>query len=75
MGVGGCRAIKFRTVNLAETSTLNNMYTNLFAQVSDIGPSWSSCFINVDPDQTMRHLIWVYTICQCPFYGTLSLNG
>ena len=23
----------------------------------------------------LRHLIWVYTVCQCPFYGTLGLNG
>ena len=42
-------AIKFiyknpRAVNLAETSTVN--YANLFGQVSDIGPSWSSCFID-----------------------------
>ena len=20
-------------------------------------------------------LIWVYTVCQCPIYGTLGLNG
>ena len=20
-------------------------------------------------------LIWVFTVCQCPFYGTLSING
>ena len=29
---------------------------------------------NVDPDQTPR-LNWVYTVCQCPFYGTLGING
>ena len=29
---------------------------------------------SVDPDQTL-HLIWVYTVCQCPFNGTLGLNG
>ena len=23
----------------------------------------------------LQHLIWVYTVCQCPFYGTLSING
>ena len=27
---------------------------------------------SADPDQS---LIWVYTICKCPFYGTLSING
>ena len=43
MGGGGCRAIKFRAVNLAETSTLIYKYANLFVQVSNIGPSWSSC--------------------------------
>ena len=39
----------------------------------------SPCFIyipalnanSVDPDQ-MWHLIWVYTVCQCPIYGTLG---
>ena len=44
MGDAGCRAIKFRAVNLAEISTVKK-YANLFAQVSYIGPSWSSCFI------------------------------
>ena len=32
---------------------------------------------SVDPDQ-MPHsarLIWVYTVCQSPFYGTLGING
>ena len=29
---------------------------------------------NVVPDQ-MPHLIWVYTVWQCPFYGTPDLNG
>ena len=29
---------------------------------------------SVDPDQTPR-LIWVYAVCQCPFYGKLDLNG
>ena len=23
----------------------------------------------------MEPLIWVYTVCQCPFYGTLGING
>ena len=23
----------------------------------------------------MRRLIWVYTVCQCPFSGTLGING
>ena len=23
----------------------------------------------------MQHLIWVYTVCQCPFYGMPGLNG
>ena len=27
---------------------------------------------SVDPDQTLH---WVYTVCQCPFYGTLGING
>ena len=28
------------------------------------------------PDATeCSILIWVYTVCQCPFYGTLGLNG
>ena len=33
--------------------------------------------ISVDPDQTARsaRLIWVYTVCRCPVYGTLGLNG
>ena len=38
----------------------------------------SPCFIcipvlnanSVDPDQ-----IWVYTVCQCPIYGMLCVNG
>ena len=30
--------------------------------------SWSDWCI-------LRHLIWVYTVCECPFYGTLDLNG
>ena len=25
--------------------------------------------------RVLRHLIWVYTVCQCPIYGTLGLNG
>ena len=25
--------------------------------------------------RVLRHLVWVYTFCQCPFYGTLGLNG
>ena len=36
---------------------------------------------SVDPDQ-MPHsavsdlgLIWVYTVCHCPFYGILGING
>ena len=31
-----------RAVNLVETSVVK--YANLFAQVSDIEPSWSSCY-------------------------------
>ena len=23
----------------------------------------------------MRHLLWVFTVCQCPFYGTQGING
>ena len=23
----------------------------------------------------LQHLIWVYTVWQCPFYGTLGVNG
>ena len=37
---------------------------------------------SVDPDQTphsaasrMRRLIWVYTVCHCPLYGMLGING
>ena len=32
---------------------------------------------SVDPDQTLHSvgLIWVYTICQCPFYRMLGING
>ena len=26
-------------------------------------------------DPVLQCLIWVYTVCQCPFYGTLGLNG
>ena len=41
-----------------------------------------SCFVempelnanSVEPDHTPRTL-WVYTVCQCPFYGKLGLNG
>ena len=34
----------------------------------------------VDPDQTpyfriLRRLIWVYSVYQCPLYGTLGING
>ena len=25
--------------------------------------------------RVLRRLIWVYTVCQCPFYGTLGING
>ena len=25
--------------------------------------------------RVLRRLIWVYTVCQCPFYGTLGTNG
>ena len=24
--------------------------------------------------RVLRRLIWVYTVCQCPFYGTLGIN-
>ena len=27
----------------------------------------------VDPDQTPRSAIWVYTVCQMPFYGALGI--
>ena len=32
---------------------------------------------SVDPDQTPRlwRLIWICTVCQCSFYGTLGLDG
>ena len=34
---------------------------------------------SVDPDQTphlhLRRLIWIYTVCQYPFYGILGING
>ena len=34
---------------------------------------------NVDPDQTpfsaASNLIWIYNVCQCPFYATLGING
>ena len=32
---------------------------------------------SLDPDQMprLRRLIWVYTVCQCPFDGTLGKNG
>ena len=33
----------FKAVNLGETSIVTMQ--NLFAQVSDIGPSWSSCCV------------------------------
>ena len=23
----------------------------------------------------LRHLIWVYTVCKCPFYGMLGIHG
>ena len=23
----------------------------------------------------LQYLIWVYTLCQCPFFGTLGING
>ena len=31
----------------------------------------------IDPDQTprLRRLIWVCTVCHCPIYGTLGING
>ena len=29
---------------------------------------------SVDPDQMRQHLIWVCTVCQCPFYGMLGIN-
>ena len=29
---------------------------------------------SVDPDQTQLSLIWVYTSCQCPIYGTQGIN-
>ena len=25
--------------------------------------------------RVLRRLIWVYIVCQCPFYGMLGLNG
>ena len=31
------------------------------------------CFIEIPV--FLRRLIWVYTVCHCPFYGTLGLNG
>ena len=32
---------------------------------------------SVDPDQTplSAALIWVYTVCQCPFYRVLDINA
>ena len=30
---------------------------------------------SVDPDQMLQHLIWVYTVCKCPIYGKLGING
>ena len=31
--------------NILEQWNINSKYANLFAQVSNIGPSWSSCFV------------------------------
>ena len=28
---------------------------------------------SVDPD--LRRLLWVYTVCQCPLYRALGING
>ena len=48
VGVGWGRAIKF--IQNSYSSELgwnfNSKYANLFAQVSDIGPSWSSCYVS-----------------------------
>ena len=30
---------------------------------------------SVDSGQMLQHLIWVYTVCKCPFYGMLGING
>ena len=30
---------------------------------------------SVDPNQTPQRLIWVFTVCQCPFNGMPDLNG
>ena len=54
--------------------------------ISNITGVWLVCFItmwyrnfcieySVDLYQTPRSAIWVYTVCQCPFYETLVING
>ena len=34
-----------------------------------------SCFVEISEQCILQHLIWVYTVCLCPFYGALGLNG
>ena len=55
-------------MNLGDT---NSKYANLFAQVSDIGPSWASCFILI------FFLFWTTFFALHPFKYTAlcSTNG
>ena len=42
----------------------------MFAGISELNAN------STDPDQTsISVVISVYTVCQCPFYGMLGLNG
>ena len=43
---------------------------SMFAGISELNAN------STDPDQTsISVVISVYTVCQCPFYGMLGLNG
>ena len=52
----GCRAIKFIQKSLSSELgwNFNSKYAKLFAQVSHIGPSWSSCLFCIFTDKNNR---------------------
>ena len=61
----------FGPVHLQFNGCLSVFITTMFIEMSVINAN------SVDPDQSPRSvaLIWVYTVCQCPIYGTLGING
>ena len=51
--------------NMSNKNTLKNPVFNAKNPVFNA----NSCMYRI-----LRRLIWVYTVCQCPFYATLGIN-